>query len=78
MLPQRIREDGGCVAELGATIGQSQPSVSQRPGVLRDRRIIEPVRKGNRTCYRLRDERVKAPMRFAAEVLGPGEAAVAP
>lgn len=78
MLLRRIMEGECCVSELGACIDQSQPSISQHLAVLRDRRIIEPVRKGNRTCYRLRDERVKALVQFAAEVLVPSEVRVAP
>lgn len=68
-LLNRLLSGEPCVNELHNCVGQSQPSVSQHLGVLRDRGIIVPERKGNRTCYRAADERLKDLLKLAAEIL---------
>lgn len=59
-----------CVSELQECVGQSQSSVSQHLGVLRDRGIIAPDRQGNRTCYRVIDDRLAEFLAMAEQVLG--------
>ncbi len=68
-LLQRIISGEYCVGKLQATVAQSQSSVSQHLGVLRSRGLIEPVRKGQRTCYRVRDPRLATLLEEAREIL---------
>ncbi|MFO7946176.1 MAG: metalloregulator ArsR/SmtB family transcription factor [Armatimonadota bacterium] len=58
-----------CVGELQEAVGQSQSSVSQHLGILRDRGIIVPQRDGNRTCYRVADDRLAELLSMAEQVL---------
>ena len=69
-LLRRMMDGEPCVTDLKCKLEQSQPSISQHLGVLRDRGIIEPVRKGNKTCYRVRDERVYDLLKMGAELFG--------
>lgn len=62
-----------CVSELQECVGQSQSSVSQHLGILRDRGIVAPDRQGNRTCYRVIDDRLAELLAMAEQVLGTEE-----
>ena len=68
-LLRRILRAEPCVSELQNSLGQSQPSISQHLGVLRDRGLIVPQRRGNRTCYRPCDERLGALLELAEAIL---------
>lgn len=68
-LLRRIIAGEPCVSELQGEVGQSQPSISQHLGVLRDRGLVVPLRKGNRTCYRLRNEGLSELLELAESVL---------
>jgi len=58
-----------CVSELQHSVGQSQPSISQHLGVLRDRGLIIPQRQGNKTCYRPSDKRLSTLLDLAEEIV---------
>jgi DNA-binding transcriptional ArsR family regulator len=68
-LVRRILDRERCVTQLQGGLGQSQPSISQHLGVLRDQGLVVPVRKGNRTCYRAADEAGLAALLRVAEAL---------
>ncbi len=68
-LLQRIVSGEFCVTELQRGVGQSQPSISQHLGILRDRGLIVPIRRGNRTCYRARDDRLAELLQLAEAML---------
>lgn len=59
-----------CVSDLERDLGRSQPNISQHLGILRDRGLVVPERKGNMTCYRLADERIADLIRLAEQVFG--------
>ena len=42
-----------CVSELVVELGKQQPHVSQHLRILREARLIEGVREGQRVCYRV-------------------------
>ena len=44
-----------CVSELGRQTESAQATISQHLGILRDRGLMIPERRGNMTCYRLAD-----------------------
>jgi ArsR family transcriptional regulator len=77
-LVRRILDRERCVSQLQGGLGQSQPSISQHLGVLRDHGLIVPVRKGNRTCYRAADGVHLAELLHLAEALVAGTATAAP
>jgi len=54
-----------CVSELQQGSNRSQSNISQHLGVLRSAGLVFPERKGNLTCYRIADERVKEILRLA-------------
>jgi DNA-binding transcriptional ArsR family regulator len=58
-----------CVSELQRRLDQTQPNVSQHLAVLRDRGLVVPERRGNLTCYRLADERVRELLEIADAIL---------
>ncbi len=68
-LVRRILSGNPCVSELHECVGQSQPSISQHLGVLRDRGLIVPERDGNRTCYRPSDERLGELLKIAEDIM---------
>ncbi len=68
-LLHRLLNGEPCVSDLHECLGQSQPSVSQHLGVLRDRGLIVPRRKGNRTCYHPSDERLRDLLNLARDML---------
>jgi len=60
-----------CVSDLQEILHCSQANVSQHLGVMRDRGLIVRERKGNRTCYFLRDERIVDLVDMAEELFAP-------
>ena len=68
-LLHRLLNGEPCVSDLHECLGQSQPSVSQHLGVLRDRGLVVPERKGNRTCYHPADQRLRDLLNLAREIL---------
>jgi len=66
---RRIMSGEPCVSQLQGCLGQSQPSISQHLGVLRDRGLIVPERRGNRTCYRASHPHLADLLAFAEQVL---------
>jgi len=57
-----------CVSELGRQAESAQATLSQHLGILRDRGLVIPERKGNTTCYRLSDQRIADVIAHAREV----------
>lgn len=51
-------QDDECVCHLCALIGRSQPYVSQQLAVLREAGLVEDLRTGQHTYYRVRDRRL--------------------
>jgi DNA-binding transcriptional ArsR family regulator len=49
-----------CVRDLAITVGSSESAVSHQLRLLRDRRLVKPVRKGHLIEYRLDDHHVAA------------------
>lgn len=68
---RRVTAAEPCVSDLQTCVGQSQPSISQHLGVLRDRGLIVPERRGNRTCYRVADDRLAEVIRLMEIIVGP-------
>jgi DNA-binding transcriptional ArsR family regulator len=54
-----------CVRDLAITVGSSESAVSHQLRILRDRRLVKPVRKGHLIEYRLDDHHVTALFREA-------------
>jgi ArsR family transcriptional regulator len=49
-----------CVRDLAITVGSSESAVSHQLRLLRDRRLVKPLRKGHLIEYRLDDHHVAA------------------
>jgi ArsR family transcriptional regulator len=58
-----------CVSELEADLDRRQPNISQHLGILRDRGLVTPIRKGRMVCYRLADERIADVIDRARDIL---------
>jgi DNA-binding transcriptional ArsR family regulator len=59
-----------CVSDLETDLDRGQANISQHFGILRDRGLVTPVRKGKMVCYRLTDDRVAELIRRATDILG--------
>jgi ArsR family transcriptional regulator len=68
-LLHRLLNGEPCVSDLHECLGQSQPSISQHLGVLRDRGLIVPQRRGNRTCFQASDDRLRDLLNLARDIL---------
>ena|SRR3972149_175281 len=53
-----LRDGERCQCEIIPLLDQSQPTVSRHLGLLEDAGLIDSRRKGNRTMYRVVDERI--------------------
>ncbi len=62
-----IRQGKHCVRDLEELLGLNQSNVSQHLTILRNIEIVEPMREGNTVCYRLKNKRVMALVRFLAK-----------
>lgn len=60
-----------CVCHLSATLGKTQPYISQQLAVLRRAGLVEDVRVGQYTYYRVRDQRLLALRDLVREMAGP-------
>lgn len=60
-----------CVSDLQEILSCSQANVSQHLGVMRDRGLVVRERRGNRTCYFVRDERIMDLLEMAEELFTP-------
>jgi DNA-binding transcriptional ArsR family regulator len=60
-----------CVSDLQKILSCSQANVSQHLGLMRDRGLVMPERRGNTTRYFLRDERVLDLLRLAGQLFAP-------
>jgi len=65
----KIIEEPVCVSELQAGSNRSQSNISQHLGVLRNAGLVIPERRGNLTCYRVADDRVKRLLEVARRML---------
>jgi DNA-binding transcriptional ArsR family regulator len=64
----RIARGEWCVSRLEEVLHQSQANISQHLAVMRDRGLVIAERKGNKTCYRLADERITELLAMARAV----------
>jgi len=56
-----------CVQDLGNDLDRSQPNISQHLGVLRERGLVIPERRGKKVCYRPAHDRIADLIRLAAK-----------
>jgi len=66
---ERIVAGEFCVSELEADLDRRQPNISQHLGILRDRGLVTPIRKGRMVCYRLTDGRIADVIHQARDIL---------
>ncbi len=59
-----------CVCHLNALLGKTQPYISQQLAVLRGAGLVEDVRMGQHTYYRVRDPRLLALRALVREMAG--------
>lgn len=59
-----------CVCHLNAVLGKTQPYISQQLAVLRGAGLVEDVRVGQHTYYRVRDKRLPELRALVREMAG--------
>lgn len=60
-----LQQQALCVRDLAHLVGVSESAVSHQLRLLRDRRLVRPKRRGNRTYYALDDHHLAALFREA-------------